>query len=66
MKALTAKIKSNGITAKAIAERAGLSPSYVSMLLNGQRSNPSASVVGKIVAASGGALSHEDFIGFEA
>lgn len=42
-----------GMTYRYIAERAGMSAQYVSMLAKGQRGNPGASTMRKISAALG-------------
>lgn len=62
MSSLADKIKAKGLRPTDIAEKAGVSQAYVSMLLNGRRSNPSALVMSRIVDASDGALTVDDFL----
>lgn len=56
------RIKARGLTLTALAERAGVTTGYVSLLLSGERRNPSAVVIKKLVEASDGALTAADFI----
>ena len=62
MSSLAHKLKAKGLKATDVAEKAGVSQSYLSMLMNGQRSNPSAQTITRLVQASDGALSVEDFM----
>lgn len=62
MSSLAQKLKAKGLKATDVAEKAGVSQSYLSMLMNGQRSNPSAQTITRLVQASDGALSVEDFM----
>lgn len=55
-------IRLTGLTASAIAERAGLPPSTITRLLNGEVVNPSLSTMAAIAAATDLAVSTlEDF-----
>lgn len=62
MSSLANKLKAKGLTASDVAVKANLTHSYVSMLLSGRRSNPSAQVMKKLVDASDGAWTVDDFV----
>jgi transcriptional regulator with XRE-family HTH domain len=53
MKNLKVKRLSNELTQKQLAQKTGLSQSYINELENGRKSNPSMSVVVKLARALG-------------
>jgi transcriptional regulator with XRE-family HTH domain len=54
-KRLAEAVSLSGLSARQVALRAGLSPSYVSELLSGKRSRPSVESVHRLAAATGAA-----------